>query len=64
MRDSYRYNIILKHLELMKQDEYHIPRITGGNIAPINLDEDVLQLIADYYKGKDMSEPEEELERE
>ena len=47
--DDYKVKILTKILEAMKQDEYYICRVKGDNTKAINLDEEVVKLLIEYY---------------
>lgn len=48
--DKYKVEIINKHIEAMRKDEYALTQLKGpGDARYINLDEEALQLLVDYY---------------
>lgn len=50
--DKYKVNIIDKHLEAMKNDEYYLVQLSGSECKNINMDEGALLLLKKYYEGK------------
>lgn len=47
--DDYKVNILTEILKAMKQDEYYICRVKGDNTKAINLDEEAVKLLIEYY---------------
>ena len=47
--DDYKVKILTEILETMKQDEYYICRVKGDNTKAINLDEEAVKLLIEYY---------------
>ena len=47
--DDYKVKILKQMLEELKQDEYYLCRLKGDNTKSINLEEDVIKLLIEYY---------------
>lgn len=47
--DDYKVKILTEILEAMKQDKYYICRVKGDNTKAINLDEEAVKLLIEYY---------------
>ena len=47
--DDYKVKILTEILEAMKQDEYYIYRVKGDNTKAINIDEEAVKLLIEYY---------------
>lgn len=47
--DDYKVKLLTKILKAMKQDEYYICRVKGDNTKAINLDEEAVKLLIEYY---------------
>lgn len=47
--DDYKVKILTEIMEVMKQDEYYICRVKGDNTKAINLDEEAVKLLIEYY---------------
>ena len=53
MKDAYKVNVINQHIEAAKADEYYSAQLTGKAGKPINLDEGALNLLKEYYGGRE-----------
>lgn len=47
--DEYKVEILENILEEMQTDEYYICRVKGDNTHAINLDEEAVKLLIEYY---------------
>lgn len=47
--DTYKVNILTEILNNMQQDEYYLCRLKGDDTKSINLDEDAIKLLIEYY---------------
>lgn len=47
--DTYKVNILTKILNNMQQDEYYLCRLKGDDTKSINLDEDAIKILINYY---------------
>ena len=50
--DKYKVEIINEHIKALAEDEYHLAQLSGGHFKNINLDENALILLRQYYEGK------------
>lgn len=56
--DKYKVDLLKNTLEQMRNDEYFIPKIRLVNDRYINLDEDAVKMLIDYYEN-----PKQELKK-
>lgn len=47
--DEYKVKVLTEMLNGMKQDEYYLCRLSGDNTKHINLDEEAIKLLIEYY---------------
>lgn len=47
--DAYKVNILTEILNNMQQDEYYLCRLKGDDTKSINLDEDAIKILINYY---------------
>ncbi len=47
--DSYKINVLKEMLQGIKQDKYYLCRLKGDNTKSINLDEDAIKILIEYY---------------
>lgn len=47
--DHYKANVLTKILNEMKEGEYYLCRLKGDDTASINLDEEAVKLLIEYY---------------
>lgn len=47
--DEYKVNVLKEMLDGMKQDEYYLCRLKGDDTKSINLDENAIKLLIEYY---------------
>ena len=47
--DEYKIKILTEILNEMKKDEYYLCRLKGDNTKNINLDENAIKLLIEYY---------------
>lgn len=47
--DTYKVNILTEILNNMQQDEYYLCRLKGDDTKSINLDEDAIKILINYY---------------
>ena len=47
--DTYKVNVLTEMLNKMKQDEYYLCRLKGDDTASINLNEDAIKILIQYY---------------
>ena len=47
--DDYKVKLLTEILKAMKHDEYYICRVKGDNTKAINLDEEAVKLLIEYY---------------
>ena len=52
--DSYKVNVLTEMLAGMKQDEYYLCRLKGDDTKSINLDEEAIKLLIEYYSNERM----------
>jgi hypothetical protein len=50
--DNYKINILTEILNEMKQDDYYLCRLKGDNTNAINLDENAIMLLIEYYSNQ------------
>lgn len=50
--DVYKVDILTEILNRMKQDVYYLCRLKGDDTKNINLDEDAIRLLIEYYSNK------------
>ena len=51
MKDPYKVKVIREAIKNMQDDEYCLTRLRNDKGKAINLDIEVLELIAKYYEG-------------
>jgi hypothetical protein len=47
--DDYKVSILTEILNSMKQDEYYLCRLKGDDTKSINLDEEAIKILIEYY---------------
>ena len=47
--DSYKVELLTDILNSMKQDEFYLCRVKGDDTKAINLDEEAVKLLIEYY---------------
>ena len=47
--DAYKVNILTEILNNMQQYEYYLCRLKGDDTKSINLDEDAIKILINYY---------------
>ena len=47
--DEYKVNILTEMLKGMKNEEYYLCRLKGDDTNSINLDEEAIKLLIEYY---------------
>lgn len=47
--DNYKVNVLKEMLDGMKKDEYYLCRLKGDDTKNINLDEEAIKLLIEYY---------------
>jgi hypothetical protein len=47
--DDYKASILTEMLSGMKQDKYYLCRLKGDNTKSINLDEEAIKILIEYY---------------
>ena len=47
--DNYKVNVLNEMLDGMKKNEYYLCRLKGDNTKAINLDEEAIKLLIEYY---------------
>lgn len=47
--DNYKVKILKQVLEELKQNEYYLCRLKGDNTNAINIEEDGIKLLIEYY---------------
>jgi len=47
--DNYKVQILTEMLNGMKQNDYYLCRLKGDNTNSINLDENAIMLLIEYY---------------
>ena len=47
--DDYKVSILTEILNEMKNDEYYLCRLKGDDTKAINLDEEAIKLLIEYY---------------
>lgn len=47
--DEYKVKVLTEMLDEMKKDEYYLCRLKGDNTKSINLDENAIKLLIEYY---------------
>jgi hypothetical protein len=47
--DYYKVSILMEMLRGMKQDDYYLCKLKGDDTKSINLDEDAIRLLIEYY---------------
>lgn len=47
--DGYKVEILTDILGSMQKDEFYLCRVKGDNTKAINLDEDAVKLLIEYY---------------
>lgn len=47
--DTYKVNILTEILNNMQRDEYYLCRLKGDDTKSINLDEDAINILINYY---------------
>lgn len=52
--DTYKVNILTEILNNMQQDEYYLCRLKGDDTKSINLDEDAIKILIEYYSNEGM----------
>jgi hypothetical protein len=51
--DNYKVKVLTEMLNKMQQDDYYLCRLKGDNTKSINLDENAIKLLIEYYnKGE------------
>lgn len=52
--DAYKADILTEMLSKMEQDEYYLCRLKGDDTKSINLDEEAIKLLIEYYSNERM----------
>lgn len=47
--DNYKVNVLTEMLNGMKRDEYYLCRLKGDDTKSINLDENAIKILIEYY---------------
>ena len=47
--DAYKVDVLTEMLNKMKQDEYYLCRLKGDDTHNINLDENAIKVLIEYY---------------
>lgn len=47
--DEYKVEVLTEMLDGMKKDEFYLCRIKGDDTKAINLDEEAVKLLIEYY---------------
>lgn len=47
--DNYKTNVLKEMLKGMQQDEYYLCRLKGDDTKSINLDENAIKILIEYY---------------
>lgn len=47
--DDYKVSILTEILNEMKNDEYYLCRLKGDDTKAINIDEEAIKLLIEYY---------------
>ena len=47
--DNYKVTVLTEMLNGMKQDNYYLCRLKGDNTKSINLDENAIKILIEYY---------------
>lgn len=48
---EYKVKVLTEMLNGMKQDEYYLCRLKGDDTNAINIDEEAIKLLIEYYEG-------------
>ena len=48
--DNYKVKVLTEMLNGMKNDEYYLCRLKGDETKSINLDENAIKLLIEYYR--------------
>lgn len=51
--DNYKVKVLTEMLNGMKQDDYYLCRLKGDDTKNINLDENAIKLLIEYYSKGD-----------
>lgn len=49
---SYKIKVLNEMLDKMKKQEYYLCKLKGDDTAPINLDEEEISILIEYYSKK------------
>ena len=47
--DTYKVDVLTEMLNKMQQDEYYLCRLRGDDTRIINIDEDAIKILIQYY---------------
>ena len=50
--DDYKVNVLIEMLNGIKQNEYYLCRLKGDDTKSINLGEEAIKLLIEYYGGE------------
>lgn len=49
--DHYKVNVLNEMLDGMRQNEYYLCRLKGDDTKSINLDENAIKILIEYYSN-------------
>lgn len=49
--DRYKVNVLKEILDGMRQNEYYLCRLKGDDTKSINLDENAIKILIEYYSN-------------
>ena len=52
--DVYKVDILTEMLSKMEQDEYYLCRLKGDDTKSINIDENAVKILIEYYSSERM----------